>query len=140
MARNDAIKTRPFYIDLKFDFPKLELKKEETNSDPQQANTEKAQALVNTIISNFESGGAVNILMKNDEVTLPSGVPVAKIFGTLDYPKKGEKDRVRCSFNTLLLTFEEGTIILTMMYEKEDRYASEIEQRIINSIELIKEL
>ena len=130
----------PFYIDLKFDFPKLELKKEETNSDPQQANTEKAQALVNTIISNFESGGAVNILMKNDEVTLPSGVPVAKIFGTLDYPKKGEKDRVRCSFNTLLLTFEEGTIILTMMYEKEDRYASEIEQRIINSIELIKEL
>ena len=130
----------PFYIDLKFDFPKLELKKEETNSDPQQANTEKAQALVNTIISNFESGGAVNILMKNDEVTLPSGVPVAKIFGTLDYPKKGEKDRVRSSFNTLLLTFEEGTIILTMMYEKEDRYASEIEQRIINSIELIKEL
>ncbi|MDA9811937.1 hypothetical protein N9C07_06965 [Flavobacteriaceae bacterium] len=130
----------PFYIDLKFDFPKLELKKEETNSDPQQANTEKAQALVNTIISNFESGGAVNILMKNDEVTLPSGAPVAKIFGTLDYPKKGEKDRVRCSFNTLLLTFEEGTIILTMMYEKEDRYASEIEQRIINSIELIKEL
>ena len=130
----------PFYIDLKFDFPKLELKKEETNSDPQQANTEKAQALVNTIISNFESGGAVNILMKNDEVTLPSGVPVAKIFGTLDYPKKGEKDRVRCSFNALLLTFEEGTIILTMMYEKEDRYASEIEQRIINSIELIKEL
>ena len=130
----------PFYIDLKFDFPKLELKKEETNSDPQQANTEKAQALVNTIISNFESGGAVNILMKNDEVTLPSGVPVAKIFGTLDYPKKGEKGRVRCSFNTLLLTFEEGTIILTMMYEKEDRYASEIEQRIINSIELIKEL
>ena len=130
----------PFYIDLKFDFPKLELKKEETNSDPQQANTEKAQALVNTIISNFESGGAVNILMKNDEVTLPSGVPVAKIFGTLDYPKKGEQDRVRCSFNALLLTFEEGTIILTMMYEKEDRYASEIEQRIINSIELIKEL
>jgi len=26
------------------------------------------------------------------------------------------------------------------MYEKEDRYAPEIEQRIINSIELIKEL
>jgi hypothetical protein len=27
-----------------------------------------------------------------------------------------------------------------MMYEKQDRYATEIEERIINSIELIKEL
>ena len=96
--------------------------------------------MVTSIISNFESKGAVNILMKTDELTLPSGVPVAKIYGTLDYPKKGEKERARCSFNALLFTFEEGTIIVTMMYEKEDRYAPQIEQRIINSLELIKEL
>ena len=96
--------------------------------------------MVSSIISDFESSGAVNILMKNDELTLPSGTPVAKIYGTLDYPKKGEDQRVRCNFNALLFTFEEGTIILTMMYEKDDRYASGIEQRIINSLELIKEL
>ena len=78
--------------------------------------------------------------MKNDAIELPSGVPVAKIYGTLDYPKRGDSERARCSFNALLFTFEEGTIILTMMYEKDDRYASQIEQRIINSIELIKEL
>ena len=40
----------------------------------------------------------------------------------------------------MFFTFEEGSIILTMMYEKEDRYAPQIEQRIINSLELIKEL
>ena len=96
--------------------------------------------MVNSVISNFESKGAVNILMKNDELQLPSGLPVTKVYGTLDYPKKGKSDRVRCSFNALLFTFEEGTIILTMMYEKEDRYGSKIEQRIINSLELIKEL
>ena len=78
--------------------------------------------------------------MKNDEITLPSGSPAVKIYGTLDYPKKGKDERVRCNFNTLLFTFEEGTIRLTMLYEKEDRYASEIEQRVINSLELIKEL
>jgi hypothetical protein len=132
----------PFYIDLLFDFPKPDPKKKqnEPSSDPQQADLEKGQALVTSIISNFESKGAVNILMKTDELTLPSGVPVAKIYGTLDYPKKGEKERARCSFNALLFTFEEGTIIVTMMYEKEDRYAPQIEQRIINSLELIKEL
>ena len=130
----------PFYIDLKFDFPKLDLNKDESRSDPEQVKTEKAQALVSSIISNFQSSGAVNILMKNDEITLPSGSPAIKIYGTLDYPKKGKDERVRCNFNTLLFTFEEGTIRLTMLYEKEDRYASEIEQRVINSLELIKEL
>jgi len=131
----------PFYIDLRFDFPSK--KPQEANapaSDPKQADLEKGQALVTSIIQNFESKGAVNILMKNDALELPSGIPVAKVYGTLDYPKKGLKERVRCSFNALLFTFEEGTIILTMMYEKEDRYAPKIEQRIINSLELIKEL
>lgn len=131
----------PFYIDLLFDFPPRDTQKEEgPPADPKQADLEKGQALVNSIISNFESKGAVNILMKNDAIEVPSGTPVAKVYGTLDYPKKGASERVRCSFNALLFTFEEGTIILTMMYEKEDRYAPQIEQRIINSLELIKEL
>lgn len=129
----------PFYIDLLFDFPKQKPQQEQS-SDPQQADLEKGQALVSSIISNFESKGAVNILMKNDAIELPSGVPVAKVYGTLDYPKQGASNPVRCSFNALLFTFEEGTIILTMMYEKDDRYAAQIEQRIINSLELIKEL
>ena len=131
----------PFYIDLLFDFPPRDPQQAESpTTDPKQADLEKGQALVNSIISNFESKGAVNILMKNDAIELPSGVPVTKIYGTLDYPKSGDSERVRCSFNALLFTFEEGTIILTMMYEKDDRYASQIEQRVINSIELIKEL
>ncbi|MFL2601346.1 MAG: hypothetical protein ACJ0PU_04345 [Flavobacteriaceae bacterium] len=131
----------PFYIDLLFDFQSRNSQKpQSSNLDPKQADKEKGQALVNSIISNFESKGAVNILIKNDAVELPSGLSVAKVFGTLDYPKKGLSDRIRCSFNALLFTFEEGTIILTIMYEKEDRYAPRIEQRIINSIELIKEL
>jgi hypothetical protein len=131
----------PFYIDLLFDFPKVDSKQQETpQANPQEADSEKGQALVQSIISNFESKGAVNIFIKNDVYNLPSGIPVAKVYGTLDYPKKGIKERTRCNFNALLFTFEQGTIILTMMYEKEDRYAPEIEQRIINSLELVKEL
>ena len=131
----------PFYINILFDFPKSNPKKEESPStNSKKTDLEKGQDLVAKIISNFESKGAVNILMKNDEFKLPSGTPVFKIYGTLDYPKKGNEERVRCSFNTLLFTFEEGTIIFTMMFEKDDRYAPEIEKRIINSLELIKEL
>lgn len=131
----------PYFIDVQFDFQKnTSESSSQENKDPQQADLEKGQALVNNIISKFESEGAVNIFIKTEEMTLPSGLPVAKLFGTLDYPKKQAKERVRCTFTALLFTFEQGTITLTMMYEKEDRYAPQIEQRIINSLEMIKEL
>jgi hypothetical protein len=131
----------PFYINLLFDFPSINSKNPKTPSSKVKVDDlKKGQALVNSIISNFESKGAVNILIKNDEIEVPSGSPASRVFGTLDYPKDGDSEKVRCSFNSLLFTFEEGTIILTMMYEKDDRYASKIEQRIINSLELINEL
>jgi hypothetical protein len=131
----------PFYIDLQFDFPKsTNTNAQKNEADPQQADLEKGQELVNSIISKFESQGAVNIFIKTEEMTLASGLPVAKIFGTLDYPKNGEDNLVRCTFTALLIAFDQGTIVVTMMYDKEDRYAPQIEQRIVNSIELIKEL
>ena len=131
----------PFYINLSFNFPKNQTTDSQSpNTTPQEADLDKGQELVNTIISNFEAQGAVNIFMKNDALTLPSGVSVAKIYGTLDYPKKGQEIRVRCNFSSYLFTFEQGTIILTLMYEKQDRYGEEIEERIVNSLDLIKEL
>jgi len=131
----------PFYINLSFDFPKQKAGAPEAPpADPKQADLEKGQELVNSIISSFESAGAVNIFIKNDAVTLPSGLPVAKIYGTLDYPKNQEEQRVRCNFSTYLFAFDQGTILLTLMYEKEDRYGEAIEQRILNSLDLIKEL
>lgn len=131
----------PFYINLSFDFPKQKAGAPEAPpADPKQADLEKGQELVNSIISSFESAGAVNIFIKNDAVTLPSGLPVAKIYGTLDYPKYQEEQRVRCNFSAYLFAFDQGTILLTLMYEKEDRYGEAIEQRILNSLDLIKEL
>jgi len=131
----------PFYINLSFDFPKQKAGAPEAPpADPKQADLEKGQELVNSIISSFESAGAVNIFIKNDAVTLPSGLPVAKIYGTLDYPKNQEEQREWCNFSTYLFAFDQGTILLTLMYEKEDRYGEAIEQRILNSLDLIKEL
>ncbi len=131
----------PFYIDLLFDFPTPKSDPPESPSaDPKQADLEKGQELVNAIIQSFESEGAVNIFMKNDAITLPSGTPVAKVYGTLDYPKKKQEERIRCNFSAYLFAFDQGTIILTLMYEKQDRYGESIEQRILNSLELIKEL
>ncbi len=132
---------KAFYVDVHFAMQPV---KRGTTSDPQKADKEteanKGQEIINGIIANFESKGAVNILIKDDQITLPSDIEVLKIYGTLDYPKKGESERVRSNYTTLLFAFKEGTISVTMMYAKDDRYGNQIEERIINSLDLIKEL
>lgn len=128
-----------FYLDLKFDFPQKPQADQQQNT-PNAVDDEAAQALVDAIIQDFESRGAVNILMKNDQLQLPSGIEVAKIFGTLDYPQKGASKRVRCQYTTLLFVYNEGTITLTCMYAKDDRYGETIETRIFNSIKLIQSI
>jgi hypothetical protein len=132
----------PFYIDLVFTQkpPKSNQETPPSEQDQQAQQKEKIQALINAIINDFQSRGAVNILIKEEAVTTLSGLPALKIFGTLDYPKKGQDDRVRCNYITHVFDFEQGGINLTLLYEKEDRYGEEIERRIMDSFELIKEL
>ena len=132
----------PFYIDLVFTKkpPKQRVEKGPSKEDQQALQKEKVQELINTIINDFQSRGAVNILIKEEEITTLSGIPALKIFGTLDYPKKGQTKRVRCNYNTHVFDFEQGGINLTLLYEKEDRYGESIEKRVMDSFVLIKEL
>ena len=132
----------PFYIDLLFTQrpPQEEGEQSPSKEDQEAQQKEKIQELINEIINDFQSRGAVNILIKEEEITTLSGLPALKIFGTLDYPKKGKNKRVRCNYTTHLFDFEQGGINLTLVYEKEDRYGEEIEKRVMDSFELIKEL
>ena len=132
----------PFYIDLVFTKKPPKQKQEESPNDDEQRGKEKeaVQLLINEIINDFQSRGAVNILIKEEEFITLSGIPALKIYGTLDYPKKGKDNRVRCNYMTHLFDFDQGGINLTLLYEKQDRYGPEIEKRVMDSFELIKEL
>ncbi len=132
----------PFYIDLVFiqKSPQQEGKEPPSKKDQELQLKEKIQTLINAIINDFQSRGAVNILIKEEEITTLSGLSALKIFGTLDYPKNGKNKRVRCNYTTYIFDFEQGGINLTLLYEKEDRYGESIEKRVMDSFELIKEL
>ena len=132
----------PFYIDLVFTQKPPKQKQKEKGAEREQPDKDKeeVQELINEIINDFQSRGAVNILIKEEEFTTLSGIPALKIYGTLDYPKKGKNKRVRCNYMTHLFDFEKGGINLTLLYEKEDRYGPAIEKRVMDSFELIKEL
>ena len=132
----------PFYIDLVFTQKPPKQKQKEKGAEREQPDKDKeeVQELINEIINDFQSRGAVNILIKEEEFTTLSGIPALKIYGTLDYPKKGKNKRVRCNYMTHLFDFDKGGINLTLLYEKEDRYGPAIEKRVMDSFELIKEL
>ena len=132
----------PFYIDLVFTkkAPKQQSETSPSEEEMEALQKQKIQELVNSIINDFQSRGAVNILIKEEEITTLSGLPALKIYGTLDYPKKGNDKRVRCNYTTHVFDFDQGGIELTLLFEKEDRYGESIKKRVMDSFELIKEL
>ncbi len=127
------------YISLEFDFSPNSIQKD-NNSSQESNKNQQGQKYIDKVISNFESRGAVNILLKNEKMTLKSGTSVDKLFGTFDYPKVVGSENIRCNFTNLLLVYNKGIINVIVVYDKEDRYSAQIEEKIINSIELIKEL
>ena len=92
------------------------------------------------IIDEFNLKGATNIFSKNEEVKTFSGIPAIKFFGTLDYPLDDQGEKARFNYSSYVFDFKSKSIILSILYEKDDRYALEIENKIVDNLELIKEL
>lgn len=135
----DSIKSK-YYIELLFEKKnKTELNKNLKNKGG-VSDKEKTQKIIDQVIERYQSQGAVNILMDADNFETPSGLPTLRISGTLDLNKIKNKEMVRCYFTTLIIDYEEGKVSLTLFHDKDDRYGDEISEKIINSIELIKEL
>jgi len=91
------------------------------------------ESYVSRVISKFEAVGGINILIKNDEFDL-NLTKVPRIYGSLDYPKKSSNKRIRCDYTIFIIPFEKGNITITILYKREDRYAKQIQERIINSL------
>ena len=138
----DSIQSK-YYIELFFEKKNKSDLNQNSQVDNNTSGKEKTQQILDQTIERYQSQGAVNILMDAENYETSSGLPTLKISGTLDISKtkKGEKgEKVRCFFTTLIVDYEEGKVSLTLIYDKDDRYGDEISKKIIDSIELIKEL
>ena len=130
-----------FFMALKFsEKPTKEAESKEETSSPNVATEAEVQAIIDATIENYQKLGATNILINSEVITTASGIPALKIYGTLDYPRKGENQRTRNNYTSLIFDFEEGKIEIILMYGKDDRYGGGLEERIVDSVELIKEL
>lgn len=118
-------------------FEKRSASEEEEKSD-QEAQEAAAREILDAAVGRFEALGATNLLIQNDNFISADGTKALKMSGSLDLMQ--DEQPLRCRFISIIFPFETSTVELKLIYPKEDRYGAEIEDRILNSLEIIKEL
>lgn len=120
-------------------FEKRSPKEEDKKEKSQEEQEAEARAILDASIERYEALGATNLLVQNDNFTSADGTEALKMTGSLDLTQEGQEP-LRCRFVSVIFPFETSTVELTLIYSKEDRYGADIEERILNSLEIIKEL
>ena len=104
----------------------------------QTENPSNLDLIKNELINEFQESGSKNILVKDDQFTVKSGDTGLRLFGSLDV--EINNDLYRSNFTSVILPYDKKTIRLIVVYRDNDRYAGDIEQRILESFDIIKEL
>ena len=94
--------------------------------------------LKNDLVSQFQNLGSKNILVKDGDFKIKSGDTGLRLFGSLDIELNNNLHR--SNFTSIILPYEKKTIKLIIVYKENDRYASDIESKILESFNIIKEL
>ena len=105
-------------------------------SAKQEANLDGA---VQGMISTLEANGAKNLVVKTEKYTTPEGTEGLRVFGSGEFPQTLNKKKFDAGEYELLLFTTPGVLQQVMVtWREDDRYAAQIAQRIINSVELQK--
>ncbi|MCH1417444.1 MAG: BatD family protein [Flavobacteriaceae bacterium] len=123
------------YTQLFFEKRTPEKEKGKTEEEKEAA----ARAIMDSAVVRYEDMGATNLLVQNDTFTTGDGTETLRLFGSMDLQQEGEEG-VRCRFVSIIFPFEATTVELKIVYGKDDRYGSTIEEKILASLEIIKEL
>ena len=113
---------------------------EEVKEKSVEEQQQETQDLINEILASLEQDGATNMLINPDPYKTKDGSEVIQLSGTLDLLNPESKERTRCRLRSIILPFNQVQVELRILYDKEDRYGEEIENRIIESLEVLKEL
>ena len=123
------------YTQLFFEKRTPDKDKEKTEEEKEAA----ARAIMDSAVARYEAMGATNLLVQNDTFSTVDGTETLRLFGSMDLQQEGEEG-VRCRFVSIIFPFEATTVEVKIVYAKEDRYGLTIEEKILASLEIIKEL
>jgi hypothetical protein len=97
------------------------------------------QKAVDGSISGMEQQGAKNLVVKSEKYTTPEGAEGLKTFGSGEFPVEGKPETFRTGEYVMLSFTTPGVIQqIIVMHRQDDKYATEMTDRVVNSVELQK--
>lgn len=102
-----------------------------------QANTD-LEGLMDDALTNLEKRGAKNLLVKRESFETQKGITGLKAYGKFNVQVSDNKVLKNSSSYELLLFAQKGGVqqVLVVYQEDDGRYAEDVKDRIINSVEL----
>ncbi|MEL6811100.1 MAG: DUF4381 domain-containing protein [Bacteroidota bacterium] len=94
-------------------------------------------AALENVLSTLEQNGALNLIVKKEQFSTEKGIEGLKAHGEFNLKNsKGKIFKEKIAYETLLFKQNQGLQYVSVVYLKDNFYASEIRNRIVNSVEL----
>lgn len=84
----------------------------------------------------LESQGAQNVIVKQEDFETKEGIKGLKGFGTFSKIDANKQTSTKLYYEILLFSQESGLQQIMIFHEEGDKYAKEISERVLNSVEL----
>ena len=90
-------------------------------------------------LQTLESQGAQNMIVKQEDYETKVGVSGLKAYGTFSRINPMTNDKERVYYEVLLFSHEGGLQQILILHQEGDKYANEISERVLSSVELKQE-
>jgi hypothetical protein len=97
------------------------------------------EKISNLIFDGLEKEGAINILNKDEEFRSLDGTEGAKLSGSFTIKNPITQSEIRKSYQIIIFNTNNKTLNFMIVHNEKDRYANEIANRIVNTIEFKNE-
>lgn len=104
-------------------------------SEPKQIDLSKS---LDGVLKTMESQGAQNMIVKQEDFETKEGIKGIKGYGTFSKIDESNKSSTKLYYEVIIFSQEGGLQQVMIVHEEGDKYANEMSDRIISSIELQK--
>lgn len=108
-----------------------------TSGQAEQTAIDLPKSLESTLQA-LESQGAQNMIVKQEDFETEKGIKGLKGYGTFSKIDGDKQNSVKLYYEIVLFSQEGGLQQIIIVHEEGDKYANEISERILNSVELEK--
>ncbi len=92
---------------------------------------------IETTLQGIENAGGINMVVKKEEFSTEKGIKGLKAYGDFNLKlPNGKIRKEKVAYEVLAFQQDQGTQLISVVYKKEDFHATEIKNRVINSVEL----